>query len=111
MSTPVIANLEKMVGTPRDGELLRYALGNEYLKSGDFATAARHLQAAVAFNPRHSAAWKLLGKALDGAGDRPAALEAYRQGIEMAEQRGDIQAVKEMRVFARRLEKTINSAA
>ena len=32
MTTAIIANLEKLLGGPRDGALLRYSLGNEYLK-------------------------------------------------------------------------------
>ena len=35
MMTAIIANLEKMLGGPRDGALLRYSLGNEWLKAGD----------------------------------------------------------------------------
>ena len=105
MNSAVIANLEKLLGSPRDGALLRYSLGNEYLKAGDPATAAEHLRAAVDRDPKYSAAWKLLGKALNEAGQRQEALEAYRRGIEVAEAKGDIQAAKEMKVFARRIEK------
>ena len=35
----------------------------------------------------------------------PASLAAYREGIAVAEAKGDIQAAKEMKVFARRLER------
>ena len=107
MSNPIIANLKKLVGGPRDGELLRYSLGNEYFKEGDFATAVSHLREAIRLNPRHSAAWKLLGKALTEAGDMAAAVEAYRQGIVVAEARGDVQSAKEMQVFAKRLKKAL----
>ena len=82
-------NLLKLVGTPRDGALLRFSLGNEFLKAGDAAQAAAHFRAAVEKDPKYSAAWKLLGKAL-------------------AEAKGDIQAAKEMKVFARRLERAID---
>ena len=75
MSTPIIQNLEKLLDGPRDGALLRYGLGNEWLKAGDLEQAALHLQEAVRRDPNYSAAWKLLGKAL-AAGNRPeAALE------------------------------------
>lgn len=111
MSNPIIANLEKLVGGPRDGELLRYSLGNEYLKTGDFITAAGHLREAVRRNPQHSAAWKLLGKALAAANEQKAALEAYTQGIRVAEAKGDIQSAKEMQVFAKRLKKALDENA
>ena len=41
----IIANLEKLLGGPRDGALLRYSLGTEWLKAGDPAQAvARRLR-------------------------------------------------------------------
>lgn len=105
MAAPPIANLEKMLGTPRDGALLRYSLGCEYLKAGEPARAAEHLRAAVARDPRYSAAWKMLGKALTEAGRAEEAAGAYRSGIEAAQAKGDKQAEKEMTVFLRRLER------
>ncbi len=98
-------NLLKLVGTPRDGALLRFSLGNEYLKAGEAAQAAAHFRAAVEKDPKYSAAWKLLGKALAEAGQAAEALAAYREGIAVAEAKGDLQAAKEMKVFARRLER------
>lgn len=102
---PRILSLEKMLDGPRDGALLRFSLGNEYLKAGAPSEAAAAFQAAVSFDPNYSAAWKVLGKALDQAGKITAAIEAYRQGIAVAEAKGDIQAAREMTVFLRRLEK------
>ena len=64
-------NLLKLVGTPRDGALLRFSLGNELLKVGNATEAIVQLRAAVDLDPFYSAAWKLLGKALTDA-DLPA---------------------------------------
>jgi Tfp pilus assembly protein PilF len=105
MTTAIIANLEKMLGGPRDSALLRYSLGNEWLKAGDAAKAVDCLRAAIEFDANYSAAWKLLGKALSEDGDITAALIAYENGITVAETKGDIQAAKEMGVFAKRLKK------
>ena len=96
-----------MLAQGRDNALLRFSLGNEYLKHGDAAKAAEHLQQAVVFDPAYSAAWKLLGRALTDAEAWNEALAAYRQGIAVAEARGDKQAAKEMGVFARRIEKQL----
>jgi predicted Zn-dependent protease len=104
---PRIASLEKMLGGPRDGALLRFSLGNEYLKAGEPDAAANAFRAAVERDPNYSAAWKALGKALAEAGDHAGATNAYMAGIEVAEAKGDIQAAKEMKVFARRLQKNI----
>jgi Tfp pilus assembly protein PilF len=109
MTSAVIANLQKLIGTPRDGALLRFSLGNEYLKAGDAHQAQLQLHEAIARDPAYSAAWKLLGKALAEDGQPQAALDAYRQGVAVAEKKGDMQAAKEMKVFAKRIEKQLAS--
>lgn len=109
MSTPAITNLEKLLNGPRDGALLRYSLGNEYLKLGETDKAAAYFQQTVERDPRFSAAWKLLGKALAAGGRAAEALAAYERGIEVATHRGDVQAAKEMTVFAKRLRKQLEA--
>jgi Flp pilus assembly protein TadD len=109
MTSQQIMNLLKLVGTPRDGALLRFSLGSEYLKCADFEAAVAQLRAAVEKDPGYSAAWKLLGRALAENGREEEALASYRRGIEVAEKKGDKQAAKEMTAFARRLEKSIAS--
>lgn len=101
----IIDNFEKMVAAGQDNALLRYSLGNEYLKAADPATAIMHLRCALEHDRGYSAAWKLLGKALADVGDAEAAIEAYSAGIAVADKNGDKQAAKEMQVFLRRLEK------
>jgi Tfp pilus assembly protein PilF len=96
-----------MLAQGRDDALLRYSLGNEYLKQGDAVNAAEHLRRAVEHDPNYSAAWKLLGRALADSNQPVEALAAYRQGIAVAKARGDVQAAKEMGVFARRIEKQL----
>lgn len=108
MTTP-LPSLLKLVGTARDGALLRFSIGAEYLKAGDPENAAAQLREAVARDPEYSAAWKLLGRALADSGRAGAALEAYERGIAVAEARGDKQAAKEMAVFARRLRKQLEA--
>ena len=103
----MISTLEKLLGTPRDGPLLRYSLGVEHVKAGDAERAAGYLRDAVQRDPLYSAAWKLLGKTLQDLRRDEEALEAYRQGIAAAKKKGDRQAEKEMTVFARRIEKAL----
>lgn len=108
MTTPIIQNLEKMLASGKDSALLRFSLGNEYFKLQDFPRAADHLRQAVTLDPNYSAAWKILGKALAESGKPQEALDAYREGIAIAEKKGDLQASKEMTVFAKRIEKQLN---
>lgn len=104
-TSAALASFEKMLAAGKDGALLRYSLGNEYLKASEPARAVLHLAHAVRLDPRYTAAWKLYGKALGALGRDADALAAWQQGIEVATARGDKQAAKEMTVFARRVER------
>ena len=105
MAAPPVERLEKLIGTPRDGGLLRFSLGLEYSKLNQWEKAVEHFRHSVASDPGYSAAWRALGKALESAGRADEALAAYRDGIAAAQRKGDKQAEKEMSVFARRIEK------
>jgi len=108
-SASVVQNLEKLLSQGKDSALLRFSLGAEYLKLKQTWVAVYQLRRALEMDPNYSAAWKLLGKALTDAGVLRDALDAYRRGVAIAEQRGDKQAAKEMAVFALRLEKQLQS--
>lgn len=88
-----------------DNELIRYSLGNEYFKQNDFEQSIIHLKKAIEHKPSFSAAWKLFAKALTENEQNNEAIVAYEKGINIAEENGDIQSVKEMRVFLKRLKK------
>ena len=107
MASPSIERLEKLLDSPRDGSLLRFSLGLEYLKLENTEKAIAYLREAVARDAGYSAAWRTLGKALETAGNSGDALDAYRRGIAAAQNKGDKQAEKEMTVFARRIDKQL----
>ncbi len=98
-------SLELMLQRGQDSPLLRFSLGGECLKAGDYVAAVDHLRRAVEANPGYSAAWKLLGQAHASAGNPARAATVFEQGIAAAEANGDLQAAKEMRVFLKRLGK------
>ncbi|MEA3640954.1 MAG: tetratricopeptide repeat protein [Lamprobacter sp.] len=101
----IIENLEAMRARGQDSALLRYSLGNEYLKQEHTDQAIEHLAEATRQDPNYSAAWKLYGKVLTQASRHAEALEVLHRGIEVAEAKGDAQAAKEMRVFLKRAQK------
>ncbi|WP_372523732.1 tetratricopeptide repeat protein [Sulfuricaulis sp.] len=101
----ILDNLESMLARGQDNALVRYGIGAEYLKLNQFDKAAEHLRKAVEKDPKYSAAWKLLGNALADAGRNDEAIKAYKDGIKVAEEKGDKQAAKEMAVFLKRLQK------
>ncbi|MDE3739448.1 tetratricopeptide repeat protein [Pseudomonas resinovorans] len=107
----MLEGLEKMLAKGVDNALLRFGLGKGYLDQGDAAMAAQHLRRCVEQDSKYSAAWKLLGKALETQGDIPAAREAWTQGLDAARAHGDKQAEKEMTVFLKRLDKRGDASA
>jgi predicted Zn-dependent protease len=105
----LLENLEAMLAGGQDNALLRFSIGSELFKRGDMRQAADHLQEAVRQDPEYSAAWKILGKTLQALDDFSGACRAFEQGIEVAEHKGDMQAVREMRVFLKRAQKEANA--
>ena len=98
------APLEQMLEQGQDNVLLRYTLGSLCLQKELFEEAVSHLERALEHDRNHPASWRAYGKALAGCGRTSDAIAAYRNGIEIASERGDVQTVKEMRVFLKRLE-------
>ena len=107
----MIENLHGMLERGVDSALLRYSLGNEFLRIGQVDAAIAHLREALKFDADYSAAWKMLGKALATTGNHAEAVEVLDQGIEVAERRGDIQAAKEMGVFRKRSQQVLTGTS
>ena len=95
--------LEQMLAQGNDSAVLRYTLGSVCLKEGLLEQAVEHLEAAIGRDAKHSASWKAYAKALAGLSRTDDAITAYEQGISVADERGDVQAAKEMKVFLKRL--------
>ncbi|NCA71484.1 MAG: tetratricopeptide repeat protein [Sphingobacteriia bacterium] len=106
----MIKQLEAMLQRGQDSALLRFSLGGAYLKDEDPQAALTHLAEAVRLDPGYSAAWKLYGKTLVALARFQEAIEAFEQGIAVAETKGDIQAAKEMRVFHKRALKDMHAS-
>jgi len=107
----LIDNLEKMLAGGKDDAMLRFGLGSAYFQNKDYRQAAGHLARALEHDKTYSAAWKLLGRARMQLGELEAAQQTFAEGIEQAEARGDKQAVKEMQVFLRKIDKQRGSSA
>lgn len=101
----MIDNFEKMLAAGQDSALLRYSLGTAYQKAGEPERALDHLASAVEQDPGYSAAWKIYGQLLVEVERLDEAISAFETGIRVADEKGDIQAAKEMRVFLKRANK------
>lgn len=81
------------------------SLGTELFKEGRHEEARVHLERAVENKPDYSVAYRMLGRAHYELGEDPAARRIFERGHEVALGNGDLQTVKEIEVFQRRLEK------
>jgi Tfp pilus assembly protein PilF len=103
MASERIREILELLEDEPDDALLHLTLGKEYLEAGEAAAALPHLERVVAVDPKYTAAYRYLGTALDVLGRDGEAADAWERGIAVADETGDIQAGKEMKVFLDRL--------
>ncbi|QDU65595.1 tetratricopeptide repeat protein [Engelhardtia mirabilis] len=99
MSDDPYAPFEALLASEPDDTMLLYGLGRKMLDGGHHERAAVHLRHCVEVDPGYSAAWRELGRALEAGGDTDGARTAYTRAIEVAQEKGDLQVVKEAKVF------------
>jgi folate-binding protein YgfZ len=87
--------------------LANYGIGSCYNLVKDYNQAIAHLQKAIAIKATHTLAYLELGKAYEGLGQKENAAAAWRKGIEVASQKGDMTPLKEMQGFLHELRDTI----
>ena len=93
--------LEKDPGNP----MVLYSVGNELFKEGRYGEARDHLRRAVENKPDYSVAYRMLGRAHFELHENSEARSVFLKGQEVAQENGDLQTVKEIDVFLRRLQK------
>lgn len=101
----MIARFEAMLESGQDSAMLRLALANALVGDGRMEDAIGHLEQALELDASYSAAWKLLAKSLLAIDEPQRVLEVCAKGIQVASNKGDLQAVKEMEVYAKRARK------
>ncbi len=105
METPRSEMFRKLLQRDENNPMVLYSLGNELFKEGNYAEARDHLRRAVEQKPDYSVAYRMLGRAHFELGENAEARSIFERGREVAETNGDLQTVKEIDVFSRRLEK------
>ena len=88
-----------------ENPMVLYSLGNELYKEERYSEAREYLSRAVENKQDYSVAYRALGRALYELGEDAEARRVFDQGRRVAESNGDLQTVKEIDVFVRRLEK------
>lgn len=106
----MIETFQALLEKGPDNALLRYSLANAYYSDKQYQAAIEHLAQAVIQDEGYSAAWKMLGRCHFEVADFQSAVEVYKQGIETAAGKGDVQAEKEMAVFLRRAQKKLDQS-
>lgn len=105
MSTPEekIRVLKDSIREEPDDPLGYYLLGMECAKLRRHLDAIDAFERAIRINPDYTAAYRELGKSLREAGRRHEAADVLGQGLVVAERTRDVQTMKEMLVFLKRL--------
>ena len=98
-----IAAFKEVAEEMPDDPVVRFGLAGAYLDAGQAENAAMEYRETIRLKPDYSAAHRGLGRALERAGRAAEAIAAYTQGLEVATRNGDLQTVKEIEVFLRRL--------
>ena len=95
----------KLLDRDSENPMVLCSLGIELFKEGDYSGARDYLSRAVKNKPDYSVAYRMLGRAHFELGEDDEAAGTFAKGREVAQANGDLQTVKEIDVFARRLEK------
>ena len=90
--------LEEMLTEDPNDEFLRYALGMEYLSTGDLEVAVRVFREVIAQNPTkpYIPAFQMAAQSLLKLGRRTEAVPLLRQGIEEAQKQNQLHPRDEM---------------
>lgn len=105
METSRTDMFRKLLERDPNNPMVLYSLGNELFKEGEYLEARKYLNQAVQNKPDYSVAYRTLGRTLYEMHEDDEARRVFGEGREVAERNGDLQTIKEINVFVRRLEK------
>jgi predicted Zn-dependent protease len=105
METTRADMFRKLLERDPENPMVLYSLGNELFKERKYTEAKEYLSHAVQNKPDYSVAYRMLGRALYELRKDAEARRIFAEGREVAQRNGDLQTVKEIDVFVRRLDK------
>ena len=105
METSRTEMFRKLLEKDPENPMILFSLGNELFKEGQYAEARDHLRRAVENKPDYSVAYRTLGRAHYELHEDAEARRVFTEGRQVAQSNGDLQTVREIDVFMRRLEK------
>jgi uncharacterized protein HemY len=105
METSRVEMFSKLLERDPENPMILCSMGIELFKEGRYREARDHLARAVENKPDYSVAYRMLGRAHYELHDNTEARRVFTKGKEVAKENGDLQTVKEIDVFLRRLDK------
>ena len=105
METPRAETFRKLLEKSPDYPMILCSLGIELFKEGRYPEAREYLARAVEKKPDYSVAYRMLGRTHFELRENAEARRVFARGREVAQENGDLQTVREIDVFVRRLEK------
>jgi predicted Zn-dependent protease len=92
MSQSRIEAFKGLLEEQPDEAMVWYGLANEYVKLEEWGEAITALQNVLRCNPDYTAAYQMLGTALEHQGNREEARQVWTAGLAVAERAGAFQA-------------------
>jgi uncharacterized protein HemY len=105
METSRAEMFRKLLEKDPDNPMILFSLGTELFKEGRYPEAREHLARAVENKPDYSVAYRTLGRAHYELHENAEARHVFTKGREVAQENGDLQTVREIDVFLRRLDR------
>ncbi len=105
METPRADMFRKLLEKDSGNPMILCSLGIELFKEGRYPEAREHLRRAVENKPDYSVAYRMLGRTHYELHENAEARGVFTKGREVAQENGDLQTVREIDVFLRRLDR------
>jgi uncharacterized protein HemY len=105
VDAPRSETFRKLLDKDPDNPMILCSLGIELFKEGRYPEAREHLRRAIENKPDYSVAYRMLGRTHFELHENTEARRVFTKGKDVAQKNGDLQTVREIEVFLRRLEK------
>ena len=105
METSRAEMFRRLLEKDPNNAMILFSLGTELFKEGRYEEARGLLARAVENKPDYSVAYRMLGRAHYELAENAEARRVFEKGREVAKANGDLQTVREIDVFVRRIER------
>ncbi len=105
-----VARIREHLENDPSNEVGWFGLGRALIDLDRLDEAVDALQRVIELEPDHTAAHRDLGRALLESGNPMEAAKVFARAIGLAEKIGDLQTGREIHVFLRRAEKTLDQS-